>query len=86
MAEIEYIVNLSSQVLFNLAIQYTNNEMYTEAIATYQAITRNRMFSNSARLKVNMGNIYVKMGQLSQAIKMYRMAFDQAPTAHKDLR
>lgn len=60
--------------------------MYTEAIATYQAITRNRMFSNSGRLKVNMGNIYVKMGQLPQAIKMYRMAFDQAPIAHKDLR
>ncbi|KAF3428932.1 hypothetical protein E2986_11773 [Frieseomelitta varia] len=74
------------RVIFNLAIQYTNNNMFTEAIATYQAITRNRMFSNSARLKVNMGNIYVKMGQLSQAIKMYRMAFDQAPAAHKDLR
>jgi intraflagellar transport protein 88 len=79
-------------VLFNLAIQYTNNEMYTEAIATYQAITRNKMFNtpnnaNSAnRLKVNMANIYVKMGQLSQAIKMYRMSFDQTTTAHKDLR
>ncbi|GAB1861738.1 Intraflagellar transport protein 88-like protein [Camponotus japonicus] len=79
-------IDLTFTVLFNLAVQYTNNEMYTEAIATYQAITRNRMFSNSARLKVNMGNIYVKMGQLSQAIKMYRMAFDQAPTVHKDLR
>ncbi|EFN77453.1 Intraflagellar transport protein 88-like protein [Harpegnathos saltator] len=79
-------IDLTFAVLFNLAIQYTNNEMYTEAIATYQAITRNRMFSNSARLKVNMGNIYVKIGQLSQAIKMYRMAFDQAPTVHKDLR
>ncbi|KAM0727434.1 Intraflagellar transport protein 88-like protein [Formica fusca] len=79
-------IDLTFAVLFNLAVQYTNNEMYTEAIATYQAITRNRMFSNSARLKVNMGNIYVKMGQLSQAIKMYRMAFDQAPTVHKDLR
>ncbi|XP_012276571.1 intraflagellar transport protein 88 homolog [Orussus abietinus] len=79
-------VDLTFAVLFNLASQYTNNEMYTEAIATYQAITRNRMFSNSARLKVNMGNIYVKMGQLSQAIKMYRMALDQAPVAQKDLR
>ncbi|XP_043529703.1 intraflagellar transport protein 88 homolog isoform X2 [Frieseomelitta varia] len=79
-------VDLTFAVIFNLAIQYTNNNMFTEAIATYQAITRNRMFSNSARLKVNMGNIYVKMGQLSQAIKMYRMAFDQAPAAHKDLR
>ena len=74
------------QVLFNLASQYTNNGLYTEAIATYQAITRNRLFSNGARLKVNMGNIYVKMGQLSQAIKMYRMALDQAPAVHKDLR
>ncbi|XP_011303596.1 intraflagellar transport protein 88 homolog [Fopius arisanus] len=79
-------VDLTLAVLFNLATQYTNNEMYTEAIATYQAITRNRMFSNSARLKVNVGNIYVKIGQLSQAIKMYRMAFDQAPAAQKDLR
>ena len=79
-------VDLTFAVIFNLATQYTNNNMLTEAIATYQAITRNRMFSNSARLKVNMGNIYVKMGQLSQAIKMYRMAFDQAPAAHKDLR
>ncbi|OAD62752.1 Intraflagellar transport protein 88 like protein [Eufriesea mexicana] len=79
-------VDLTFAVIFNLAIQYTNNNMSTEAIATYQAITRNRMFTNSARLKVNMGNIYVKMGQLSQAIKMYRMAFDQAPAAHKDLR
>lgn len=74
------------QVLFNLASQYANNEMYTEALATYQAITRNRMFNNSARLKVNMGNIHVKMGQLPQAIKMYRMALDQAPAAQKDLR
>lgn len=73
-------------MLFNLASQYANNEMYTESLATYQAITRNRMFSNSARLKVNMGNIHVKMGQLPQAIKMYRMALDQAPTAQKDLR
>nr|XP_012152917.1 PREDICTED: intraflagellar transport protein 88 homolog isoform X9 [Megachile rotundata] len=79
-------VELTFAVIFNLAIQYTNNNMFTEAIATYQAITRNRMFNNSARLKVNMGNIYVKMGQLSQAIKMYRMAFDQASAAHKDLR
>ncbi|EZA59408.1 intraflagellar transport protein 88 homolog isoform X2 [Ooceraea biroi] len=85
-------IDLTFAVLFNLAVQYTNNEMYTEAIATYQAITRNKMFNtpnnaNSAnRLKVNMANIYVKMGQLSQAIKMYRMAFDQTTTAHKDLR
>lgn len=75
-----------SQVLFNLASQYTNNEMYTEALATYQAITRNKMFSNSSRLKMNMGNIYVKIGQLSEAVKMYRKALDQTSVAQKDLR
>ncbi|XP_033336252.2 intraflagellar transport protein 88-like protein nompB [Megalopta genalis] len=79
-------VDLTFAVIFNLATQYTNNDMFTEAIATYQAITKNRAFGNNARLKVNMGNIYVKIGQLSQAIKMYRMAFDQASAAHKDLR
>ena len=55
-------------------------------MATYKAITQNRNFFNSARLKVNMGNIYVKMGQLSQAIKMYRMALDQTTTSQKFLR
>lgn len=69
-----------------MAIQYTNNEMYTEAINTYQAITRNKVFSNSARLKVNMGNIYVKIGESMQAIKMYRKALDQVPITQKDLR
>ncbi|KAK0182361.1 hypothetical protein PV327_000510 [Microctonus hyperodae] len=79
-------LNLTFVVHFNLAIQYTNNEMYTEAINTYQAITRNKVFSNSARLKVNMGNIYVKIGESMQAIKMYRKALDQVPTTQKDLR
>ncbi|OXU19875.1 hypothetical protein TSAR_011846 [Trichomalopsis sarcophagae] len=79
-------IDLTFAVIFNLACQYSNNELYTEAIATYQAITRNRNFTNSARLKMNIGNIYVKMGQLSQAIKMYQMALDQTTTAQKYLR
>ena len=74
------------QVLFNLANQYANNEMYNEALSTYQVITKNRMFNNANRLKVNMGNIYLKLGQFSRALKMYRMALDQVPTTHKDLR
>lgn len=60
--------------------------MYPDAIKTYQAITKNGNFSNSARLKMNIGNIYVKMGDLPQAIKMYRMALDQTNTAQKYLR
>ena len=35
------------------------------------------MFNNAGRLKVNMGNIYFKLGQFAKAIKFYRMALDQ---------
>lgn len=35
------------QVLFNLANQYAANEMYAEALNTYQVIVKNKMFSNA---------------------------------------
>lgn len=91
-------LDLTFSVLFNLASQYDNNEMYTEALNTYavsegnysllsfmamfitlfsQVITKNRMFNNAGKLKVNMGNIHFKMGQYNKAIKYYRMALDQ---------
>lgn len=60
--------------------------MYNDALGTYTAITNNRIFQNSNQLKVNMGNIYAKLGQVAKAIKMYRMALDQVPNTHKDLR
>lgn len=74
------------QVLFTLANQYASNELYTEALNTYQMIIKNRMFPNAHRLKVNMGNIYYKQGQYHKAIKMYRMALDQVPSSQKNLR
>lgn len=79
-------LDLTFSVLFNLASQYAANEMYTEALNTYLVVTKNRMFHNANRLKVNMGNIYVKLGHFQKAIKMYRMAIDQVPNTHKDLR
>ena len=79
-------LDLTFSVLFNLANQYAANEMYTEALNTYQVITKNRMFNNAGRLKVNMGNIYFKLGQYSKAIKLYRMALDQVPNTHKRMR
>lgn len=79
-------MDLTYCVLFNLAIQYAANEMNTEALNTYQLIVKNRQFSNAGRLKVNIGNIYFQMGSYPKAIKFYRMALDQVPTTHKDLR
>lgn len=77
---------LTYLVLFNLAQIYTMNEMYIEALNTYNLITKNKMFPNGTRLKMNMGNIYYEMGMYSKAIKMYRMALDQVPPNQKELR
>ncbi|KAL0281026.1 UNVERIFIED_CONTAM: hypothetical protein PYX00_002147 [Menopon gallinae] len=79
-------LDLTFLVLFNLALQYDHNKMYNEALNTYQVITKNKMFINASRLKMNMGNIYFKLGEYNKAIKMYRMAVDQVPNTHKDLR
>ncbi|NWH68145.1 IFT88 protein, partial [Geococcyx californianus] len=79
-------LDLTYLVLFNLANQYAANEMYAEALNTYQVIVSNKMFSNGGILKVNMGNIYLKQQNYSKAIKFYRMALDQIPSAHQELR
>ncbi|XP_060535116.1 intraflagellar transport protein 88 homolog isoform X2 [Cylas formicarius] len=79
-------VDLTYAVLFNLANQYASNELYAEALNTYQMITKNRMFANAHRLKVNMGNIYFKQRQYQMAVKMYRMALDQVPASQRNLR
>ncbi|XP_023386483.1 intraflagellar transport protein 88 homolog [Pteropus vampyrus] len=42
--------------------------------------------SVTGRLKVNMGNIYLKQRNYSKAIKFYRMALDQIPSVHKEMR
>ncbi|KAG8228014.1 hypothetical protein J437_LFUL003649 [Ladona fulva] len=78
--------DLSFSTLLNLANQYEANEMYSEALSAYQSITRNRMLPNIKRFKVNMGNIYLKMGQYPKAIKQYQMALDHVPDIYKSLR
>ena len=40
----------------------------------------------SGRLRVNMGNIYFEQKKYPQAVKQYRMALDQVPNTHKDMR
>ncbi|XP_029980609.1 intraflagellar transport protein 88 homolog isoform X4 [Sphaeramia orbicularis] len=79
-------LDLTYSVLLNLANQYANNEMYTEALNSYQVIVKNKMFNNAGRLKVNMANIYFKQKNYPKAIKFYRMALDQISNAHKEMR
>ncbi|XP_030370369.1 intraflagellar transport protein 88 homolog [Scaptodrosophila lebanonensis] len=80
--------DLTYAVFFNLAEQYELNEMYIEALNTYSIMTKNKMFPHVNQLKLNMGNIYFKMGTgiYPKAIKMYRMALDSVPNNLKQLR
>ncbi|XP_060732171.1 intraflagellar transport protein 88 homolog isoform X1 [Tachysurus vachellii] len=79
-------LDLTYSVLFNLANQYANNDMNTEALNTYQVIVKNKMFNNAGRLKVNMANIYFKQKNYPMAIKFYRMALDQISNVHTEMR
>ncbi|XP_046391773.1 intraflagellar transport protein 88 homolog isoform X2 [Ischnura elegans] len=78
--------DLCFSTLFNLANQYEVNEMYSEALNTYQSITRNKLLPNVKRLLVNMANIYLKMGQYMKTLKFYQMALDHVPEIYKNLR
>ncbi|GMR61673.1 hypothetical protein PMAYCL1PPCAC_31868 [Pristionchus mayeri] len=79
-------IDLTFCVLFNLAQMYEGNDMTTEAINSYTVITKNKMFANGGRLKVNIGNIHFKRKEYAKAIKMYRMALDQIPSVQKTFR
>lgn len=78
--------DITFSVLFNLANVYAKNKMYVEALNTYSMMTKNKMFPNVSRLKLNMGNIYFQLGHFTKSIKMYRMALDQVPSNQKELR
>ncbi|KAJ3118570.1 Intraflagellar transport protein 88 [Phlyctochytrium bullatum] len=79
-------LDLTYCVMFNLASQYHGSKLYQEALNGYSVIVKNKMFNQSGRLRVNMGNIYFEQQKYSQAVKMYRMALDQIPSTNKDIR
>lgn len=43
------VISFIFQVLFNLANQYAANEMFNEALNTYQVIVKNKMFTNAGK-------------------------------------
>ncbi|XP_058259556.1 intraflagellar transport protein 88 homolog [Hemibagrus wyckioides] len=79
-------LDLTYTVLFNLANQYANNDMHTEALNTYQVMVKNKMCKNTGRLKVNMANIYFKQKNYPMALKFYHMALDQISEVHTEMR
>lgn len=79
----EQNLDLTYAVYFNLSLRYTDSLMYQEALSTYNLIIKNKLLSNSGRIRINMGNIYFRQEKYPQAIKMYRMAFDQIKQIHQ---
>ena len=78
--------DLTFSVLFNLALQYTNCEMYIEANNLYSSLVKNRSFVNAEKLKLNIGVIHFLEGNYSKAIKFFRMALDQVHNNQKEMR
>jgi tetratricopeptide (TPR) repeat protein len=56
-----------------------------EALGIYNAIVKNSEYHMAGRLRVNIGNVYFKRKQWTEAIKQYRMALDQIPTERQVL-
>lgn len=81
------MTELSFSVCLLLANAYHLNRLYDEAINTYNIILKNKQYTQSGRMRVNMGNIYFIQKKYPQAIKMYRMALDQIPSnMYEELR
>jgi len=79
-------MDLTYQVLFNLAVQYEMNELFSEALNHYQIIVKNKLFQQVGKIRVNMGNIYFKTKEYNKAVKQYRMALDQVPNHFQTMR
>lgn len=79
-------LDLTYCVLLNLANMYHSCRMYQESLNTYNVIIKNKLFNQSGRLRVNMGNIHFEQKNYTQAIKMYRMALDQLSNTNRDMR
>lgn len=78
--------DLSYAIQLHLASVYERCGLDNDAIATYNAIIKNKTFDKAGRLRVNLGNIYFKQREYFKAVKQYRMALDQIPTTHQALR
>lgn len=79
--------DLTFSVAFNLAHKYQLNGNDQEALQAYTMIVRSsNQFPQAVRLRVNIGNIYYEQGKYPHAVKNYRMALDQLPSASRALR
>lgn len=68
---------------FNLAVAYENNDQLEEAIHAYLFLLKKKQH-DAGRIRVNMGNIFYRQEEYTEAIKNYRMALDLIPSSGKE--
>ncbi|KFD68582.1 hypothetical protein M514_19215 [Trichuris suis] len=91
-------IDLTFSVLFNLAQQYANSGLFSEALKMYETLTKNKMFTTAGEkthnfshaklffegdLLINIGNIYMHKQQYISAIRQYQLALERVPNAQK---
>lgn len=79
-------IDSSYFIALQLAISYHACKLYSESIAAYSVIIKNKVYVNGDRLRVNVANILMEQGKFGQALKMYRMALDQIPANQKSTK
>jgi intraflagellar transport protein 88 len=77
---------LSYAVHLNLAAIQHRADMLNEALHNYNQILKNKLFPQSGRVRVNIGNIHFAQKKYLLAIKMYRMAYDMLPHTQQKMR
>lgn len=78
--------DLTFAVNFQLAYVYECNNMFPEALHAFNGLVKDTNHPAAVRVRINMGNIHFKMAQYPQAIKQFRMAYDQLDGAHGTLK
>lgn len=73
------------QVLFNLASQYSANEMYAEALNTYQVIVKNKMFINAGRCLQSVCLVSIVLLQCSFMFPPCTVSYNEVTYALKQI-
>uniref|UniRef100_A0A7E4VAE4 TPR_REGION domain-containing protein n=1 Tax=Panagrellus redivivus TaxID=6233 RepID=A0A7E4VAE4_PANRE len=81
----EAYADMTLSTMTNLAQQYMANGMYSDALNTYQYITKEAQF-NAGKFRINIGNIYFRKKDYVKALKHYRMCLDRVQPVEKRLR
>lgn len=79
-------VNLHYSAFLNLCCLLEANNLLNDAIQEYTKLLSSKTQENSVCVRVNMGNIYYKMGEYKMAIKMYKMVIDMLNPKQKNLK